>query len=92
MSEAQGITIPYVHLNGTGKESLLNQRLDAARAVNAAIEALTQMYPHMRDYYLDQTGERWRAAVAQHERRLEVLRSLNQELITEVEMLYEVTR
>lgn len=43
---------PYVHLNGTSRQALLEQLRDAKAAVEAAREALQMASPHARDYYV----------------------------------------
>lgn len=45
------MTHPIVHMNGTSRESLQQQNLDAVLAVSCAIEALQNAAPHGRDYY-----------------------------------------
>lgn len=43
--------IPTIHLNGTSRDALLTQVLDAAHAVTAAINAVAAAVPNGRDYY-----------------------------------------
>jgi hypothetical protein len=42
---------PTVHLNGTSREELMNQLLEAIRAIDNARNALARARPHDRDYY-----------------------------------------
>jgi len=51
MSELM-IMAPRVHLNGTGREVLLEDYLDAKEAVRLAIGALKACAPNGRDYYV----------------------------------------
>jgi|688.fasta_scaffold1240297_2 hypothetical protein len=41
---------PTVNLNGTSKAALIQYRLDAITALEAALEALREITPHGRDY------------------------------------------
>jgi len=51
MSELM-IMAPRVHLNGTSREVLLEDYLDAKQAVRLAIGALKACAPNGRDYYV----------------------------------------
>ena len=42
---------PIIHLNGTSKEDLLQQYLDAGHAIEAALRAMAKASPNGRDYY-----------------------------------------
>lgn len=42
---------PRIHTGGTWKKDLQQALLDAARAIDNAIEALQSTAPHARDYY-----------------------------------------
>lgn len=44
-------TLPTVHLNGTGREALVEARREACDALRAAEEALGAVAPNARDYY-----------------------------------------
>ena len=44
-------TLPTIHLNGTGAESLFNEYGNAWRALKAAREALAQTTCNARDFY-----------------------------------------
>ena len=46
------ITLPIVHLNGTARETLVEQREAIWEAANNLIEAMKQAAPNGRDYYL----------------------------------------
>ena len=41
---------PIVNINGTSREELIEQRIDARRAVTDLISALRHTVPHGRDY------------------------------------------
>jgi hypothetical protein len=43
--------MPTIHLNGTSRESLVSDLLDALQALEAAERALQHTYPNGRDYY-----------------------------------------
>lgn len=83
--------LPFVHRNGTSADALYQMRIDYGHALREAMNALTAMAPNQRDYYLDPSGERWKGAVAQADRRMAALRSLYDELVAEVEALIELS-
>lgn len=74
------LVIPTVHLNGTGKEGLVNQLMEAAFAVRNASEALAKARPHGRDYYVQADPDALRKATDQHEDRMHKLRQVYDEL------------
>jgi predicted ATPase len=45
------LIIPTVHMNGTGKQTLIEEYVNAMNAVQTAIDALAQITVHSRDYY-----------------------------------------
>ena len=47
---------PIVHLNGTSKDDLLLQYLEAGRALENALTAMHGAYPNGRDYYPGEPG------------------------------------
>jgi len=73
------VMAPTVHVNGTAREVLLEQNLNAASAVRKAIEALGQAAPNGCDYY-PQGPAAIRAAVEQHVQRVRRLLSVYDEL------------
>jgi hypothetical protein len=73
------LTVPRVHLNGTGYSTLLKEYLDAAIAVRKAMTSLREVTLHQRDYYVQPSGA-WRAAVAEGESRYRRLESVRDEL------------
>lgn len=82
------LILPVIHLNGTGRERLLDNTLAVGRAVKAAMDALDDAWPHQRDYYPD--PGRWEKARAQAERRADLLRDLYRELTAEAEALADL--
>jgi hypothetical protein len=75
------LQIPTVHLNGTGKDQLLEQVCEAVHALHEAGRALAAAAPNGRDYYL-QTGDAIGSAMKQHEARMTKLREIIKELET----------
>ena len=74
-----GLVLPVVHINGTAKQSLIDDICKAGGAVRAAMEALGQAAPNGRDYY--PAGDAvFRQARAQHDARLAALRGVYDEL------------
>lgn len=76
------LIVPTVHLNGSGKDSLLEEYVTAIRALAKASASLP--YPNGRDYY-PQGGEATRAAIEQHQRWAAALNAVR----TEVEAVAE---
>lgn len=69
MSETK-LTVPTVHLNGTGKKGLLEQYEDAGHALREAIDKLRGTAPHGRDYYVSKDPDALRKATEEHRARL----------------------
>ena len=84
--------LPILHMNGTSYEALLSLRCAAGRAVEQAMHALGEMYPHGRDYYLAPDADRFQRAKAQTDRRIAVLQAVYAELQEEVLALAELKR
>jgi len=74
------LAVPTVHLNGTSKESLVEQLSEANNAVQDALKALGQANPHMRDYYVQEDGAFYWAR-DQHGDRMRRLASVGRELV-----------
>jgi hypothetical protein len=72
---------PTVHRNGTAPETLIDDYLDAANAVYAAMEALAKTAPHGRDYYPQEDPGALKRATQEHCMRLERLSSVRRELL-----------
>ena len=71
--------VPTVHLNGTSKDELLRQVLEADRAVNVALSRLRDATPNARDYY-PQGPDAFREASNAHYLRIARLQSVREEL------------
>jgi hypothetical protein len=76
---------PVIHRNGTSREALMEQYLDARNAVEDAIVALGKAAPNGRDYYPVEGA--FSEAIAEHEARVKALRLVSQELLTIIEAL-----
>lgn len=72
--------IPTLHLNGTGKQSLLSELETAHAAVTAAIDALRQVTVHGRDYYV-QGEHAYHQARHEMDARLAALSSVVDDLL-----------
>ena len=79
------VVTPIVHLNGTSKQELIDQRLAVLDALRKAGEALRNAAPNARDYY-PEPGRLTRAE-AQHRRRLETLKLLVKQVEAEVTLI-----
>jgi hypothetical protein len=73
------LIIPTVHMNGTSRNELQEQLLNARKAIRTAIEALSAACPHDRDYYV-QSPAAGSIARDQHRDRLRRLISVQTEL------------
>jgi len=79
---------PLVHLNGSGRESLCDMREAVYSKLQEAEDALRQMAPNGRDYYIAEDGpQRLERATASHFRRLETLARLMEEMELECEAI-----
>jgi hypothetical protein len=66
---------PTIHLNGTGREALMTQVLDAVHAFDMVLTALCAMEPHGRDYY-PQGANALRHAQREHGERYDAVRAV----------------
>jgi hypothetical protein len=73
------LVLPIIHLNGSSKQALVEQRVACAQALRNAGDALAAMSPNGRDYYPQ--PRLMEQAAAQHRRRAETLNAL----LTEIE-------
>ncbi len=87
--ESVSVISPIVHLNGTGREELLRQRLELYHALQEVETKLGQASPNARDFYVE--PGRWEKALAQHERRLGVLGGLLDEVVAEINQIEDPT-
>ncbi len=69
---------PSIHLNGTTRDLLLDQAVDAIGALRTAIEAVMRTAPNARDYY-PQGPDAFTKASAEHQDRLSRLLTLKGE-------------
>lgn len=76
----QELTMPMIHLNGSGKTNLMEPLMDASSALYEAIEKLQQTVPNARDYYVYTDQSAFRRAMDEHLSRLDRLQSVRQEL------------
>jgi ethanolamine utilization cobalamin adenosyltransferase len=79
MTDLAKLAMPSVHLNGTGKRTLLLGYQTAISALNLAIDAVRDTAPHGRDYYV-QRNHPIQIAMAEHYARLEKLHQVAREL------------
>jgi hypothetical protein len=78
-SAKKNLTLPTVHLNGTGRAGLTKLNSDAALAVQTAIDAVSAAAPHGRDYYPQDgkvLGPTYKKARTEHEERLAKLKAV----------------
>lgn len=78
--------LPRINLNGTGSSELLEQYLNAKRAIQLAVEALGEAWPHGRDYQTLPPGAH-QVAMNEHADRMNRLRAVMAEVETIAESL-----
>lgn len=66
---------PIVNINGSTRKALVDQQIAVARAIDAAMDALTQAKPHPRDYLGDK--ERLKVDMIEHAARFKTLHDLH---------------
>ena len=76
--EMKDLTLPIVHLNGSGEANLQEWYQEMVEAVRAARLALCSHSPHGRDYYLNEGS--FEVARREHEDRIEALSQIEKEL------------
>lgn len=69
------MTKPTIHSNGDRAETLVENYQKAARALQAALEALAETHPNARNFY-PQGEEAIRASRAEHSARLDALNAI----------------
>lgn len=80
MSKVCKSQIPTIHLNGTSRETLIDDYSKAAHAVSDAISALKGTEPNGRDYYVQREGALAKAQL-EHVDRLQRLEDVHRELM-----------
>ena len=90
------LEVPTIHLNGTSKERLLEAIEEAHLKIDHAIKALTECAPNGRDYYVGlkagATYDRLEKALAEHSVRIAALLTVQRELGTLAEAIWEQGR
>jgi len=79
MPSEDELVVPLVHLNGTGKDELVEQITHAVHGAQAFLDALAKMSPHGRDYY-PLGDDALPKAVDQHRSRMARVESIVDEL------------
>lgn len=72
--------VPTIHLNGTSRDELERQIMDAAYALQEAISKLKGMAPNGRDYY-PQGPDAIIQATSEHRIRLKKVKEIYEELL-----------
>jgi len=72
-------TLPFIHLNGTSREALVDGYAKAYCAVDAAINVLFETSPNGRDYYPVEGS--YQKARAEHDVRVRALVKVRDELM-----------
>ena len=67
------ITLPTIHLNGTGAKTIFDENLEAMHAICDALAVIEKMEFNARDYY-PQGPEAYTAARAERNTHVEALR------------------
>lgn len=80
MTAHTDLEMPFIHLNGTSRETLEEQVSTAYRAILNAVKALEGMHPNGRDYYSKGDAALTRA-VNQHQSRVDRLVAIKDELM-----------
>jgi len=74
------LTTPTVHLNGTGRQNLIDQYADAYQALNDALQVLALSHPNARDYYV-QGPDAFPRAADEHDDRMQRFTTVRDELL-----------
>lgn len=73
------LVVPTIHLNGTGKSTLMDEYTQALDAVTKARKALADVTVHGRDYYV-QSPSAIQTALDQHARRMREILEIESDL------------
>lgn len=81
LDDDKQLTYPLVHMNGSGKDSLLDGYRNAWEALSKAMDALQATSPHMRDYYPLKDGSKlYERARRQHLDRSAALEQIKDDM------------
>lgn len=80
---------PTINLNGESGQSHMEKLSEARRAMDAALKAVAECYPHGRDYQTVGDPTVHNRAHAQHDRRMYCLRRIDAELETIEENIHK---
>lgn len=72
------IPLPSIHINGTSRESLLEQVVGACAALRKSLDAIQAAYPNARDYY-PQGPAAYKQAEARHHELYQTVRDVLRE-------------
>lgn len=78
---------PTVHLNGTSKDSLIEQYANVLEAIDVLQKAMAAATPHMRDYYVAPVGS-YERAMDQHRTRWSSLMTIREHYETLATMAF----
>jgi hypothetical protein len=84
-SDMPDIVLPIIHLNGSGRENLVELRMNLYHALRDADDRLREMVPNGRDYY--PVPGKLQHALEQHKRRATILKELANEIEIEIEAI-----
>lgn len=79
----QDIMKPMININGTSREDLAEQRINARNAIGKAMQAFGELRPHGRDY--QGFPEQYQSDLAIHQNRMKMLNKLYNDLELEAE-------
>lgn len=71
---------PIIHMNGDSPKELTEQYSNAANAVDDAIAAIANTFPHLRNYYVSRDPQSGDRAREQHDSRCSRLIAVRKEL------------
>ena len=80
MTQELPLSVPTVHLNGTSKESLLEDLSEAWHALNGAMNAMRKACPNARDYYVQSERGAFNNAMTQHLKRIATVATVQAEI------------
>jgi hypothetical protein len=81
--------LPAININGTSKQSLLDQYQRGWGAVNDAISAIQAIEVHGRDYQTIANSNAASDAIKEHRERLSMLRKVRDELEKIMEHIHD---